>query len=191
MDKLMNKINVLGAVVQGGTLGYKRRPDLFVGDEKQGYIKGDLMDANAVSQLVSDAIQTKEDLNQLLIRDPENNLEICADASNGAASFKMSDLENTGGEIIQTINPEYDNVSIAVKDTSINDCTSRLTSNALAFENNSSPDRCSILFAPDSGKLTILIMVKQDGVFKTCKYTFGVDGKIAIKKEDESEVLIP
>lgn len=56
MDKLMNKVNVLGAVVQGGTLGYKRRPDLFVGDEKQGYIKGDLMDANAVSQLVSDAI---------------------------------------------------------------------------------------------------------------------------------------
>lgn len=63
MDKLMNKVNVLGAVVQGGTLDYKRRPDLFVGDEKQGYIKGDLMDANAVSQLVSDAIQESAQTN--------------------------------------------------------------------------------------------------------------------------------
>ena len=75
MDKLMNKVNVLGAVVQGGTLGYKRRPDLFVGDEKQGYIKGDLMDANAVSQLVSDAINeggqgdtsTIEEINEQIV----------------------------------------------------------------------------------------------------------------------------
>ena len=49
MNKILNKANILGAVVSGDGLRYKRRPDLFVGDEKQGYIKGDLMDANAVS----------------------------------------------------------------------------------------------------------------------------------------------
>ena len=190
MDKLMNKVNVLCAVVQGGTLGYKRRPDLFVGDEKQGYIKGDLMDANAVSQLVSGAIQTTEDLNQLLMRDPEKNLEICSDTSNGTVSFKMSNLENTSGEIIQTVNPDYDDVSITVKDTSINDCTSKLSSNVLSFKDNSSPNTCTIRFTSD-GKLTIEVMVEQNGVFKTCDYTFDVDGNIAIKKGDEPEVLIP
>lgn len=63
MEKLMNKVNVLGAVVQGGTLRHKRRPDLLVGDESQGYIKGDLMDANAVSQLISDAVEQSSNNN--------------------------------------------------------------------------------------------------------------------------------
>jgi hypothetical protein len=49
MKKILNKANILGAVVSGDGLRYKRRPDLLVGDVANGYNKGDLMDANAVA----------------------------------------------------------------------------------------------------------------------------------------------
>lgn len=61
MKKILNKANILGAVVSGDGLRYKRRPDLLVGDVANGYNKGDLMDANAVAQLITDATQEHDD----------------------------------------------------------------------------------------------------------------------------------
>lgn len=61
MKKILNKANILGAVVSGDGLRYKRRPDLLVGDVANGYNKGDLMDANAVAQLITDATQDHDD----------------------------------------------------------------------------------------------------------------------------------
>lgn len=64
MNKLLNKANTLGMIVSGDGLLYKRRPDLIVGDEKHGYMKGDLLDANAVSELIDNAVNESEDRHQ-------------------------------------------------------------------------------------------------------------------------------
>lgn len=57
MKKILNKANILGAVVSGDGQITKRRPDLYVGNAKHGYLKGDLMDANAVSEIIEEAVE--------------------------------------------------------------------------------------------------------------------------------------
>ena len=56
MKKFLNKAHLGDVVIQGDGLQYPRKAKVFIGDAKEGYEKGDLLDANAVSEVVGDII---------------------------------------------------------------------------------------------------------------------------------------
>lgn len=56
MNKMFNKADLSGAIVLGRALQYPRKPAVFVGNDNNGYERGDLADANAIIDIVADAI---------------------------------------------------------------------------------------------------------------------------------------
>lgn len=60
----MNKYNnprLLNAVVSGTGMRHPIQPHVVVGDESNGFIRGDLMDANAIVDLVNSILHPKEE----------------------------------------------------------------------------------------------------------------------------------
>ena len=66
MDKILRKAELSGAIIVGAGIQYPRTADVYIGDDKNGYERGDLVDANAVIDIVDNGdTQDQKDIKKL------------------------------------------------------------------------------------------------------------------------------
>ena len=65
LDKyIMKKIRLIETVTGGSHIRKTVDPGLIIGDKKNGYIPGDILDANAISQMLADIRDALASLNE-------------------------------------------------------------------------------------------------------------------------------
>ena len=95
MDTLV-KSTLLSSVSAGGKIKAPRQPNIWCGDVANGYLPGDLVDANGLADFIIE--------NDLLHDDPEfQSLRTDVDALKAYVDQKVEDLINGAPELLNTL----------------------------------------------------------------------------------------
>lgn len=120
---------LIGAQIQGTGMKHPRVPRVFIGSEQNGFVQGDLMDANMISQYVADKIHSispsHEDFDEIsnkvtslqeedvrissLIEEVVSNININIDNLGTDLNTRIQDLENRLTNHINTARPTVNN----------------------------------------------------------------------------------
>lgn len=106
MNKLFNKAVLNGTTVMGDGLTYPRIPNVYTGDNKGGYQRGDMMDANAVVEMIKELTDTGkitiEELQNLINEEIQERVEGDQDQQR-YTDQKIKDLIGTSPETLDTL----------------------------------------------------------------------------------------
>ena len=106
MKKMFNKAVLNGTTVMGDGLTYPRIPNVYTGDNKGGYQRGDMMDANAVVEMIKELTDTGEitieELQNLINEEIQERVEGDQDQQR-YTDEKIKDLIGTSPETLDTL----------------------------------------------------------------------------------------
>lgn len=106
MNKLFNKAVLNGTTVMGDGLTYPRIPNVYTGDNEGGYQRGDMMDANAVVEMIKELTDTGkitiEELKNLINEEIQERVEGDQDQQR-YTDQKIKDLIGTSPETLDTL----------------------------------------------------------------------------------------
>lgn len=106
MNKLFNKAVLNGTTVMGDGLTYPRIPNVYTGDNEGGYQRGDMMDANAVVEMIKKLTDTGEitidELKNLINEEIQERVEGDQDQQR-YTDEKIKDLIGTSPETLDTL----------------------------------------------------------------------------------------
>ena len=106
MNKLFNKAVLNGTTVMGDGLTYPRIPNVYTGDNEGGYQRGDMMDANAVVEMIKELTDTGkitiEELQNLINEEIQERVEGDQDQQR-YTDEKIKDLIGTSPETLDTL----------------------------------------------------------------------------------------
>lgn len=106
MKKFFNKAVLNGATVVGDGLTYPRIPNVYTGDNEGGYQRGDMMDANAVVEMIKELTDTGEitieELQNLINEEIQERVEGDQDQQR-YTDQKIKDLIGTSPETLDTL----------------------------------------------------------------------------------------
>lgn len=106
MKKFFNKAVLNGATVMGDGLTYPRIPNVYTGDNEGGYQRGDMMDANAVVEMIKELTDTGEitidELQNLINEEIQERVEGDQDQQR-YTDQKIKDLIGTSPETLDTL----------------------------------------------------------------------------------------
>lgn len=106
MKKFFNKAVLNGTTVMGDGLTYPRIPNVYTGDNEGGYQRGDMMDANAVVEMIKELTDTGEitieELQNLINEEIQERVEGDQDQQR-YTDEKIKDLIGTSPETLDTL----------------------------------------------------------------------------------------
>lgn len=106
MNKLFNKAVLNGTIIMGDGLTYPRIPNVYTGDNEGGYQRGDMMDANAVVEMIKKLTGTGEitidELKNLINEEIQERVEGDQDQQR-YTDEKIKDLIGTSPETLDTL----------------------------------------------------------------------------------------
>ncbi len=106
MKKMFNKAVLNGATVVGDGLTYPRIPNVYTGDNEGGYQRGDMMDVNAVIEMIKELTDTGEittdELQNLINEEIQERVEGDQDQQR-YTDEKIKDLIGTSPETLDTL----------------------------------------------------------------------------------------
>lgn len=106
MKKMFNKAVLNGTTVMGDGLTYPRIPNVYTGDNEGGYQRGDMMDANAVVEMIKELTDTGEitieELQNLINEEIQERVEGDQDQQR-YTDQKIKDLIGTSPETLDTL----------------------------------------------------------------------------------------
>lgn len=106
MKKMFNKAVLNGTTVMGDGLTYPRVPNVYTGDNEGGYQRGDIMDANAVVEMIKELTDTGEitieELQNLINEEIQERVEGDQDQQR-YTDEKIKDLIGTSPETLDTL----------------------------------------------------------------------------------------
>ena len=106
MNKLFNKAVLNGTTVMGDGLTYPRIPNVYTGDNEGGYQRGDMMDANAVVEMIKELTDTGkitiDELKNLINEEIQERVEGDQDQQR-YTDEKIKDLIGTSPETLDTL----------------------------------------------------------------------------------------
>ena len=106
MKKMFNKAVLNGTTVMGDGLTYPRIPNVYTGDNEGGYQRGDMMDANAVVEMIKELTDTGkitiEELQNLINEEIQERVEGDQDQQR-YTDEKIKDLIGTSPETLDTL----------------------------------------------------------------------------------------
>ena len=106
MNKLFNKAVLNGTTIMGDGLTYPRIPNVYTGDNEGGYQRGDMMDANAVVEMIKELTGTGEitieELQNLINEEIQERVEGDQDQQR-YTDQKIKDLIGTSPETLDTL----------------------------------------------------------------------------------------
>lgn len=106
MKKMFNKAVLNGTTVMGDGLTYPRIPNVYTGDNEGGYQRGDMMDANAVVEMIKELTDTGEitieELQNLINEEIQKRVEGDQDQQ-CYTDEKIKDLIGTSPETLDTL----------------------------------------------------------------------------------------
>lgn len=106
MKKFFNKAVLNGATVMGDGLTYPRIPNVYTGDNEGGYQRGDMMDANAVVEMIKELTDTGkitiDELKNLINEEIQERVEGDKDQQR-YTDQKIKDLIGTSPETLDTL----------------------------------------------------------------------------------------
>ncbi len=106
MKKMFNKAVLNGATVVGDGLTYPRIPNVYTGDNEGGYQRGDMMDVNAVVEMIKEFTDTGEitidELQNLINEEIQERVEGDQDQQR-YTDEKIKDLIGTSPETLDTL----------------------------------------------------------------------------------------
>ena len=106
MKKMFNKAVLNGTTVMGDGLTYPRIPNVYTGDNEGGYQRGDMMDANAVVEMIKELTDTGEitieELQNLINEEIQERVEGDKDQQR-YTDEKIKDLIGTSPETLDTL----------------------------------------------------------------------------------------
>lgn len=106
MKKFFNKAVLNGTTVMGDGLTYPRIPNVYTGDNEGGYQRGDMMDANAVVEMIKELTDTGkitiEELKNLINEEIQERVEGDQDQQR-YTDQKIKDLIGTSPETLDTL----------------------------------------------------------------------------------------
>lgn len=106
MKKFFNKAVLNGTTVMGDGLTYPRIPNVYTGDNEGGYQRGDMMDANAVVEMIKELTDTGkitiEELKNLINEEIQERVEGDQDQQR-YTDEKIKDLIGTSPETLDTL----------------------------------------------------------------------------------------
>lgn len=106
MKKFFNKAVLNGTTVMGDGLTYPRIPNVYTGDNEGGYQRGDMMDANAVVEMIKELTDTGEitieELQNLINEEIQERVEGDKDQQR-YTDQKIKDLIGTSPETLDTL----------------------------------------------------------------------------------------
>lgn len=106
MKKMFNKAVLNGTTVMGDGLTYPRIPNVYTGDNEGGYQRGDMMDANAVVEMIKELTDTGkitiDELKNLINEEIQERVEGDQDQQR-YTDQKIKDLIGTSPETLDTL----------------------------------------------------------------------------------------
>lgn len=106
MKKMFNKAVLNGTTVMGDGLTYPRIPNVYTGDNEGGYQRGDMMDANAVVEMIKELTDTGkitiEELQNLINEEIQERVEGDQDQQR-YTDEKIKNLIGTSPETLDTL----------------------------------------------------------------------------------------
>ena len=106
MKKMFNKAVLNGTTVMGDGLTYPRIPNVYTGDNEGGYQRGDMMDANAVVEMIKELTDTGkitiDELKNLINEEIQERVEGDQDQQR-YTDEKIKDLIGTSPETLDTL----------------------------------------------------------------------------------------
>ena len=106
MKKMFNKAVLNGTTVMGDGLTYPRIPNVYTGDNEGGYQRGDMMDANAVVEMIKELTDTGkitiDELKNLINKEIQERVEGDQDQQR-YTDEKIKDLIGTSPETLDTL----------------------------------------------------------------------------------------
>lgn len=106
MKKMFNKAVLNGTTVMGDGLTYPRIPNVYTGDNEGGYQRGDMMDANAVVEMIKELTDTGkitiDELKNLINEEIQKRVEGDQDQQR-YTDQKIKDLIGTSPETLDTL----------------------------------------------------------------------------------------
>lgn len=106
MKKMFNKAVLNGTTVMGDGLTYPRIPNVYTGNNEGGYQRGDMMDANAVVEMIKELTDTGkitiEELQNLINEEIQERVEGDQDQQR-YTDQKIKDLIGTSPETLDTL----------------------------------------------------------------------------------------
>ena len=106
MKKMFNKAVLNGTTVMGDGLTYPRIPNVYTGDNEGGYQRGDMMDANAVVEMIKKLTDTGkitiDELKNLINEEIQERVEGDQDQQR-YTDEKIKDLIGTSPETLDTL----------------------------------------------------------------------------------------
>ena len=106
MNKLFNKAVLNGTTIMGDGLTYPRIPNVYTGDNEGGYQRGDMMDANAVVEMIKKLTDTGkitiDELKNLINEEIQERVEGDQDQQR-YTDEKIKDLIGTSPETLDTL----------------------------------------------------------------------------------------
>lgn len=106
MKKMFNKAVLNGTTVMGDGLTYPRIPNVYTGDNEGGYQRGDMMDANAVVEMIKELTDTGkitiEELQNLINEEIQERVKGDQDQQR-YTDQKIKDLIGTSPETLDTL----------------------------------------------------------------------------------------
>ena len=106
MNKLFNKAVLNGTTIMGDGLTYPRIPNVYTGDNEGGYQRGDMMDANAVVEMIKELTDTGkitiDELKNLINEEIQERVEGDQDQQR-YTDEKIKDLIGTSPETLDTL----------------------------------------------------------------------------------------
>ena len=106
MNKLFNKAVLNGTTIMGDGLTYPRIPNVYTGGNEGGYQRGDMMDANAVVEMIKELTDTGkitiDELKNLINEEIQERVEGDQDQQR-YTDEKIKDLIGTSPETLDTL----------------------------------------------------------------------------------------
>ena len=202
----MNKYNnprLLNTVVSGTGMKNPVRPHVIIGSEKNGFIRGDLMDANAVKEAVAEEVAERIDADLNLSEEIDTKVrQAVDDLVDGAPEVldtlkELSEAIGDDGNFITTMTEQLSEKvdKVEGKDLSTNDYSNedkaKLAGIAEGAEVNVQSDWLTANSSYDSfikNKPTKLSQFQNDTAFVTADNVSDVKGKVEELYKDDINV---